>query len=225
MSAIADMIVQAATRYGVDPRAMLAIGKIESGLRPDAQNPRSSAGGLFQFIDSTARQYGLTNKMDPAANADAAARLARDNSEILMRALGRAPTPGELYLAHQQGAGGATKLLANPDVPAANLVGSRAVALNAGTPGILASQYARMWSDKIGRAMGETPPTQAPADGGIAGSIPAPIALTPDPSILALQAYSQLMQQPSPPPRREEDERMARRRALFSRGGVADLYR
>jgi len=36
------------------------LSKVESGDNPSAQNPASSAKGRFQFIDSTAKQYGIT---------------------------------------------------------------------------------------------------------------------------------------------------------------------
>lgn len=123
--------------------------QIESGGNPNAQNPNSSAGGGFQFIDSTARQYGLTNKNDLGASADAAARLAADNREVLVRTLGREPTAAELYLAHQQGAGGAAKLLSNPNAPAASLVGQDAVRLNGGDASMTAQQFAGKWLGKF----------------------------------------------------------------------------
>jgi len=99
---IDQTIVSAANRHGIDPNAMRAIAQIESAGNPNAKNPRSSAGGLFQFIDSTASQYGLQNRFDPTQAADAGARLARDNASHLRGVLGREPTAGELYLAHQQ---------------------------------------------------------------------------------------------------------------------------
>jgi hypothetical protein len=170
VSAIADLIAAAAQRRGVDPRALTGIAQIESSLNPNARNPRSSAGGLFQFIDSTAQRYGLTNKFDAAASADAGARLAADNGSAIARALGRPATPGELYLAHQQGAGGALKLLRNPDAPAAAVVGEKAFSLNGGVPGMTAGQFAQKWTSKLDPTMGRS---EAPAAG------PAPGAQTP----------------------------------------------
>ena len=146
---IASIIVAKAKQYGQDPSYMLRQAHIESGGNPSAQNPRSSAGGLFQFIDSTAKQYGLADKFNPEAASDAAARLARDNGAYLEKTLGRAPTPGELYLAHQQGMGGAAKLLANPDAPAASLVGVKAVTQNGGSSGETAAQFAGRWTGKF----------------------------------------------------------------------------
>lgn len=143
-------ISEAAQRYGVDPHALLVVARLESSGNPNAKNPNSSAGGLFQFTDGTARQYGLRNKFDAAEASDAAARLMRDNTAALRAALGREPTAGELYLAHQQGAGGAAKLLTNPNARAADLVGADAVRLNGGSADMTAGQFASMWTGKAG---------------------------------------------------------------------------
>lgn len=142
--------------------------QIESGGNPRAQNPNSSAGGGFQFIDSTAKAYGLTDKFDLGASAAAAARLAADNKAQLTQALGREPTAGELYLAHQQGGGGAAKLLANPNARAVDIVGADAVRLNAGNENMTAGEFAGKWVNKFGG--GAAP---QPAAGGAAMPNPA----------------------------------------------------
>lgn len=140
-------------QYGLPQGYLSRTAQIESGGNPNAQNPNSSAGGMFQFIDSTAQQYGLENRFDPVASADAAARLARDNRAVLLQALGREPTAGELYLAHQQGAGGAAKLLTAGNAPAASVVGADAARLNGGS-GMSAADFAGQWT---GRFDGATP--------------------------------------------------------------------
>jgi len=76
----------------------------------------TGAAGPFQFIRSTGRQYGLVGpdgdrRTDVDASIDAVNRLTDDNAAALTKALGREPTPGELALAHQQGAGTAAKML------------------------------------------------------------------------------------------------------------------
>lgn len=152
------VINSAANRYNVDPKALVRIAQLESNLDPRAQNPRSSAGGLFQFIDSSAKQYGLSDRFDPNQSADAAARLMRDNALQLRRNLGRDPLPGELYLAHQQGATGASRLLTNPNARAVDIVGEQAVLLNGGRPDMTAGEFANMWINKAGG----DPANQAP---------------------------------------------------------------
>ena len=47
-----------------DPDAVWLIGK-ESGCRPTAQNPTSTAYGIFQFLDSTWASVGCVKTPDP----------------------------------------------------------------------------------------------------------------------------------------------------------------
>lgn len=72
-----------------------------------------------------------------------------------MDALGREPTQGELYLAHQQGLGGAIKLLTNPTANAIDLLGRKQVKLNGGNESMNAISFARMWTKKFDQ--GEAP--------------------------------------------------------------------
>jgi hypothetical protein len=138
-------------KYGLPKGYLRTTAKIESSLNPAAQNPHSSAGGLFQFIDATARDYGLANRFDAAQATDAASRLARDNARTLKSVLGRDPTGGELYLAHQQGGGGARKLLRDRGARAVDVVGLQQVKLNGGTETMTAGQFADLWIGKLRR--------------------------------------------------------------------------
>lgn len=156
-AAVRDIISAAALRHGVDPTALMKVAQIESSLNPKAKNPHSSAGGLFQFVDGTAAQYGLQDRFDPVQAADAGARLMRDNAAYLAAKLDRAPTAGELYLAHQQGAAGAWRLLKNPNAKAVDAVGAAAVSLNGGHAGMTAGEFASLWTRKAG----DTVPAQA----------------------------------------------------------------
>ena len=108
---IKEVIVRAARQYGVDPDYMLRTARIESVLNPRARNPVSNARGLFQFIPSTARSYRLTDQTiyDPVANSMAAARLTRAN-QLYLEKQGIPTDHTWLYIAHQQGAGGAREL-------------------------------------------------------------------------------------------------------------------
>lgn len=153
-SSVGGIIDSAAAKYGVPAEALRTVAWLESRGNPNAQNPNSSAGGLFQFIDSTAAQYGVGNKMDAGESADGAARLMADNAAGLRKTLGREPTTGELYLAHQQGLGGAQALLRNPNALATDVVGVDAVRLNGGAPGMTAGQFANLW---ISKAEGANP--------------------------------------------------------------------
>lgn len=165
-----------AANPGVDANYLRRLTTIESGGNPNARNPKSSAGGAFQFIDSTAAQYGLKNKFDPVESSNAAARLTLANRAHLTKVLGRDPTPGELYLAHQQGAGGATKILTNPDASAADLVGADAVRLNGGKVGMTAGQFADLWTKRFGAT---EPSRNLVYRGELRGADPASLIVAP----------------------------------------------
>lgn len=145
MSDLASLFAELERQHGLPSGYMARTAQIESGMDPNARNPRSSAGGLFQFIDGTARQYNLQNRFDPVEASQAAARLAADNASFLRRRLGRDPTAAELYLAHQQGAGGAINLLSNPN----SRVGGAEVTLNAGRDGMTGGEFANQWISKF----------------------------------------------------------------------------
>jgi len=80
-SEVRDLIRCATIRVenNKDTGAALAIAKRESGFQEQAQNPSSSAGGLFQWLDSSwpwdrfpalARKYGLpNNRFNPRSAA------------------------------------------------------------------------------------------------------------------------------------------------------------
>jgi Transglycosylase SLT domain len=158
---------QAGTRWGVSPEYLSRTAQIESGMNPNAKNP-SGAAGLMQFVPSTAKAYNLFNPFDAGASIDAAGHLAADNKKVLVASLGREPSAGELYLAHQQGAGNAAKLLANPNVPASSIVGQNAVVQNGGNPNMTAGQFAGMWLNKFGGAPAAQPePQMADNSGGV----------------------------------------------------------
>ena len=98
-------IAAAAKKYGLNERTMLTMAYIESKGDPNASNP-SGAKGIYQFIPSTAKQYGLSNPYDQAANIDAGMRLTRDGIAYFKKEVGREPEPYEIYLMHQQGQSG-----------------------------------------------------------------------------------------------------------------------
>ncbi len=66
---------------------MLATARVESGFNPDAAAGSSSAGGLGQFIDATARAYGLDHgkKFSLSDAARALSRHTMDNYKRAMR--------------------------------------------------------------------------------------------------------------------------------------------
>lgn len=136
------------------------LAKIESGGDRLAKNPASSARGLYQFTKATAKQYGITAKFGTEEytrqEQEAVKKLTADNFKALKSALGRDPTHGELYLAHQQGAAGAQKLLTGGDMMASDIVGVDAVLNNKGTADMTASDFAGQWIKKMDDLSGES---------------------------------------------------------------------
>lgn len=167
-SPVQQMVQGTAEAAGLDPAYMLAVAEIESGFDVAAQNPKSSAGGLFQFTDATWSQYGRgAAKGNPSANARAAAQFTLDNQRALASALGRRPLPWELYLAHQQGAGGAAALLrADPRMTVADALRKAGIpnadkaAADNGMEGMSVGGALGMWKEKFSgsyRKFGGTP--------------------------------------------------------------------
>ncbi|HEX4571249.1 MAG TPA: transglycosylase SLT domain-containing protein, partial [Dongiaceae bacterium] len=144
----------------IDPEYYARLRQLESGGDPNAVNPTSGAAGLFQFMPATASYYGLTDPTNQDQAYAAVQRLTADNASVLSRGFGRNPTDAELYLAHQQGAGGAMKLLSNPNAKAVDLVGRAAVLSNGGTADMTASDFTSMWKSRFG--MSPTGNGQAP---------------------------------------------------------------
>ncbi len=109
----------------------------ESGGNYTATTPGSSAGGAYQFIKSTWEQFKPAGAPDKPQDAspqqqDAAfLNLTQANGNTLSKA-GVSPTPLNLAMAHQQGAGGAIALAKAPDdAKALDFVDRKAAANNA----------------------------------------------------------------------------------------------
>jgi len=179
---IAAMIRAEADRVGEDAQTALAIGMIESRLDPRADNPTSSASGVFQFLTgpkSAWVEMGGGDPFDASLNVSRGVQMLADNRRFLTRALGRDPAPWELYLAHQQGPGGARQLLRDPNRPAVDALraaGVRdpvaAIRLNGGDVDMTAGEFAGIWQRKF-------------AEVGGAASAP-PVRFDPPPPAVAL---------------------------------------
>lgn len=125
---------------------------------PTAKNPNATSSGLYQFTDATAKQYGVTDKNDPNQSADAAAKLYNDNKASLTKSLGYSPPDSQVYLAHQQGAGGAAALLQNPEENAIQTLvdntkmspkdAKAAILNNGGTVDMTSGDFSSKWMDK-----------------------------------------------------------------------------
>jgi hypothetical protein len=178
--------------------------QIESGGNPNAVT--GSNRGLGQFGPAEEAQFGLNdqNRTDPTAQAAAVQREAALHSGVLARALGRQPTPGELYLAHQQGIAGGPALLTGGNTPAwqairpyykSDAMAQKAIAGNLPVgSGIdpataTADQFSRFWVGKFEGAkpapFQAIPPAAVPPGIGLFGAQAAGGASSPQGASLA----------------------------------------
>ena len=67
------IIARLAEAHGVDARLIHAVISVESAYRPRARSPKG-ARGLMQLMPATARQYGVRNAYQTAANLNAGVR-------------------------------------------------------------------------------------------------------------------------------------------------------
>lgn len=176
MADIASIIQDAATQNGVDPAILAQIAQVESGGDPNSAASGSSAKGLFQVTTPTWQANGGgDNPLDPVQNANVGARLTKSNIEGLSSA-GLEPTPGNVYLAHFSGLGGAKSILsADPDTPAGSVLGQGAVKANPFLANMSAGDL-RNWADR--KMGGTTQPTQPRPTTGILNASVSP-ATTP----------------------------------------------
>ncbi len=156
----------------------------ESGGQANARNPRSSAYGAGQFIESTwldtlrrhrpdlaslPRDQQLALRGDPALSKQMTDAYAQDNAGHLKTA-GFDPTPGNAYLAHFAGPTGAVKVLqANPTTPVMDILGGAATQANPFLKNMTAGDL-RSWAD---RKMGAPiPPMPIPMPQQAAPNLP-----------------------------------------------------
>lgn len=158
---------------------------VESGGNTNAKNPRSSAAGLGQFIDSTWLKMVRTYRPDVAAGKSAAQIIALKTDPALSRQMTEAytnenaeylknrgvqTTAGNLYLAHFAGPAGAVQVLkADPNASVASVLGQDKVRANPFLAGMTVRDLAA-WADK---KMGG-------AGGGNVAPDPRLAALSPD---------------------------------------------
>jgi hypothetical protein len=182
---VASVISQRALASGLsqdDAHNLVVTGAIESGLNPNAPNNGKST-GLFQFHPDTfngvAPGKDITN---PSDQIDAAITLYKQDKNGLASA-GLPVTPTTLYLAHQQGMGGAKALLqSDQSVNAAQAlygagvykslaVAQKAISGNGGSPNATVGQFLSLVQSSVAAKGGATsangaglnPTTNSPA--------------------------------------------------------------
>lgn len=150
----APMIVKEAQAQGVDPNTLLSMTYIESKFDPNAAN--SAYGGLHQISKSQHSKWA-----DPEYNTREALKLYKAN-EAYARKQGITFDVGNAYLFHQQGLGGATALLKNPNLSAAEAlkktfqwknkdvawINKNVIEANGGRANMSATEFANLWRNK-----------------------------------------------------------------------------
>ena len=118
-------LAAALERNIVDPERRGYLGQLAGREAQSAgEVSPTGAAGPFQFTRGTGAQYGIPGdaRFDPDASTRAANAFTNDNVATLTAKLGREPTPSEMALAHQQGAGTAGNMLTGAgNAPANNL--------------------------------------------------------------------------------------------------------
>jgi hypothetical protein len=142
---VVSKLIDGAIQHGLDPMTVLTIVAIESDFDPAATNTKSSAAGLFQFIDSTwiaaggekfPGRGGIGNGHAAGASIDdqidIGCKFTVKNIKALTTKLGSVPSRTAIYMAHQQGLGGAGKILsADPNASIESMIGVDAARNNA----------------------------------------------------------------------------------------------
>ncbi|HXW27026.1 MAG TPA: transglycosylase SLT domain-containing protein [Xanthobacteraceae bacterium] len=260
---VVGAIREASRVTGTGFEYLLKTAMRESSFNPNAKSHKSSAAGLFQFIDqtwlATVKQSGpslgygryagaithtssgryvvrnaamrrqiMNLRFDPTANAMMAGAFTQRNAQRLAHSLGRAPTDGELYIAHFLGQSGAAKLIATaenaPQARAASLFPHAARANHSiffnkhGGARTTAEVYSALVAKHDGTAMprlpavasaplqptpSASPPapvtTAAPATAAAAPA-PAPVATVAAPSIVGAPPATTAAYAPEPGP-------------------------
>nr|DAD67045.1 MAG TPA: lytic transglycosylase [Podoviridae sp. ctBev14] len=153
-SKYAPLIVREAQAQGVDPNTLLSMAYIESKFNPNAAN--NAYGGLHQISKTQHSRWA-----DPEYNTREALKLYKAN-EAYARKQGITFDVGNAYLFHQQGLGGATALLKNPNLSAAEAlkktsqwknkdvswINKNVIEANGGRAGMSATEFANLWRNK-----------------------------------------------------------------------------
>ncbi len=183
--AMAPMATPAAMPAGGGDYITRLVG-MESGGDPTARNPRSSATGATQFIDSTWLQFAQANpqrfqgmnreqilaaRNDPNLSREAAEWYRRENMGAL-QAAGLPANDGTAALAHRFGPAGATALLrADPNAPIAGVVGEQVMRANPDLSGRTVAQVVGQYQQRFGGGNAIPASAGAPAAAPQASSV------------------------------------------------------
>lgn len=155
-----------ARSLGVNPAALAGTCYQESGCRADARAPSSSAGGAFQFIDSTWRDQAartgvgtdIANKFDGATASRPAANYLREAGVALQERGVAAPTLEQARGYYQFGPQGTALATADPSATLSSVlprVSAATLGANGLTPSTTVGEYFARSRGKMGGAAAE----------------------------------------------------------------------
>lgn len=153
----AKQIALRAKQDGIDPSVALTISHIETGgkFNHTAQNPTSSAYGLFQVLDDSWKNLGGKDRNNVDEQIRIGLKHIKQANNYIRKNLGRDPVAHEQYLGHLLGPGGAVKVLkADPSRPLIDVVRSYdaknadAIVKNNGMSGMTVGEAINKWRNK-----------------------------------------------------------------------------
>lgn len=184
------LIVQKAKAAGIDPLHALTVASIETGGTFDPNSTNGHHQGLYAFGKDEWNQYGGgADWRDPNAQIDAFVNYQGDiNKQLKANGIAN-PTGAQQYLGWQQGAGGASSLINNPDKPAAAVIGNAAFSANGGSGPMTSSQFGSQWGNTYNQHLAKVGGFDPAATAGTAATVAA------DPNVDPLAAQGDVAAQ------------------------------
>ena len=153
----AKAIARKARQDGVDPSVALTISHIETGgsFSHTAQNPNTSAHGLFQIVNKTWKGQGGGDRNNVDEQIKQGLKHIKNANSYITSKMGRPPVAHEQYLGHLLGPSGAVAVLkADPNAKLIDVVrkydskNANAIVKNNGMSGLTVGQAIDKWRTK-----------------------------------------------------------------------------
>lgn len=153
----AKAIARKARQDGVDPSVALTISHIETGgsFSHTAQNPNTSAHGLFQIVNKTWKGQGGGDRNNVDEQIKQGLKHIKNANSYITSKMGRPPVAHEQYLGHLLGPSGAVAVLkADPNAKLIDVVrkydskNANAIVKNNSMDGLTVGQAIDKWRTK-----------------------------------------------------------------------------
>jgi hypothetical protein len=153
----AKNIARKAQQEGINPSVALTISHIETGgtFSHTAQNPNTSAHGLFQIVNKTWKGQGGGDRNNVDEQIKQGLKHIKNANSYITSKIGRPPVAHEQYLGHLLGPSGAVAVLkADPNAKLIDVVrkydskNANAIVKNNGMDGLTVGQAIDKWRNK-----------------------------------------------------------------------------